>query len=212
LAQNLDELKSDIYLKLKCCSCKEAFEKCTCPEAKEMKAYIDAQLENKVSRMDIFYKLAKKFSLKVIIDKKIKADLEQRLLEEKDNKYSKVIFEPATLNFQRISKKIGKVSKVVKLYNKGNINLVISNLRVSCGCTTVSLKAGKDKSPYFGVAGVNPGWQAIIKPGNFGELEVILDLSHPSMGIGKQIREVFVSSNDTVNPQTDLSVEIEIQE
>jgi hypothetical protein len=211
-AQGLDDSKSDIYSKLKCCSCKESFEGCTCPEAKEMKAYIDVLLESKVSRTDILYSVAKKFSLKIIMDMQIKAKIEQRLLKERGLKYSKIIFKPKVLKFGAKGRKISKVSKIVRLYNKGNINLVISNLRVSCDCVTVSLKSGENKSPYFGVLGVNLGWQSIIKPGNFGELEVVLDLSHQSMGTGKQIREVFVSSNDTTNPQADLRVDINILE
>ena len=211
-AQGLNALKSDIYSKLKCCSCEKSFEKCVCSEAKEMKAYIDALLENKVSGINIFYKVAKKYSAKVIIDESMRLLVEERLIKESKGKYSRVEFEPQFLNFGTKSRKEGRVSSAVKLYNKGNSNLIISNLRVSCGCVSVALKTGKNKSPYFGVAGVNPGWQAIIEPGNFGELEVALDLSHPSMGIGKQIRNIFVSSSDTFNPQTDLKVEIEIKE
>ncbi|MEI6831348.1 MAG: DUF1573 domain-containing protein [Candidatus Omnitrophota bacterium] len=177
-----------------------------------MKAYIDAFLEAGISREDIFYRVAKKYSLKVIVDESMRSLVEKRLIKESGGKYSRIVFESQMLNFGTKSRKEGKVSSVVKLYNKGNSNLIISNLRVSCGCVSVALKTGKNKSPYFGVAGENPGWQAIIEPGNFGELEVALDLSHPSMGIGKQIRNIFVSSSDTVNSQTDLKVEIEIQE
>jgi hypothetical protein len=211
-AQGIDALKSDIYSKLKCCSCKESFVECTCAEAKEMKAYIDALLENKISRMDIFYRVAKKYSTKVIIGESERTLVEERLIKESKGRCSRIIFEPQTLNFGVKSKKEGKVSRAVKLYNKGNSSLIISNLRVSCDCTVVSLKTGKNSSPYFGMSGANSGWQVIIEPGNFGELEVVLDLSHKSMIVGKHTREVFIESNDALNPHADFRVEIEIQE
>lgn len=212
-AQNIDAQKSDIYSKLRDRQCTEmSLDRCDCPAAKEMKAYIDALLETGVARGDIFYKVGKKFSPKVILDEQIKVEVEQRLIKEIGGKRSQIIFEPSSLNFGKVSKKQAKISKIFKLYNKGNIDLVITNIRVSCGCVTVSFKAGKDKSPYFGVAGANPGWQAAIKPGKYGELEVVLDLNHSSMGMGKQIRNVFVSNNDPLNPEAALKVEIEVIE
>ncbi len=212
-AQNIDTQKSDIYSKLRDRQCTEmSLDKCDCPAAKEMKAYIDALLETGVTKEDIFYKVAKRFSPKVILDEQIKAEVEQRLIKETGGKRSQIIFEPSSLNFGKVSKKQAKISRIFKLYNKGNANLVITNIRVSCGCVTSSLKAGKNKSPYFGVAGANPGWQAVIGPGKYGELEVVLDLNHSSMGMGKQIRNVFVSNNDPLNPEATLKVEIEVIE
>jgi len=189
-----------------------SLDKCDCPAAKEMKAYIDALLEVGVAKEDIFYKVAKKFSPQVILDERIKAEAEQRLIKEIGDKRSQIISEPAALNFGKVSKKQAKVNKAFKLYNKGNVDLVITNIRVSCGCVTVSLRVDKNKSPFYGVAGANPGWQAVIEPGKFGELEVALDLNHSSMGMGKQIRNVFVSNNDPLNPEASLKVEIEVIE
>jgi len=187
-----------------------SLDKCDCPAAKEMKAYIDALLETGVAKEAIFYKVAKRFSPKVILDEQIKVEVEQRLIKETGGKRSQIIFEPISLDFGKVSKKQNKVSKIFKLYNKGNTDLVITNIRVSCGCVTASLKIGKNKSPYFGVVGATTGWQAAIKPAKFGELEVALDMNHSSMGIGKQLRDVFVSNNDPLNPEAALKVEIEV--
>ncbi len=212
-AQNTLGIKSEIYSKLRDRRCTEmSLDKCDCPDAKEMKGYIDALLELGVTKDDIFYKVAKKFSPKVILDEQIKAEIEQKLIKETGGKRAQIIFEPPSLKYGKVSKKQAKISKIFKLHNKGNADLVITNIRVSCGCVSASLKVGKNKSPYFGVAGANPGWQAVIGPGKYGELEVVLDLNHSSMGIGKQIRDVFVSNNDPLNPEASLKVEIEVIE
>ena len=212
-AQNVDAQKSDIYSKLRDYRCTEmSLDKCDCPAAKEMRAYIDALLEVGVAKEEIFYKVAKKFSPQVILDGQIKTEVEQRLIKDTGGKRAQIIFDPVSLDFGKVSKKQSKVSKIFKLYNKGNSDLVITNIRVSCGCVTVSLKTGKNKSLYFGVAGAGPGWQTVIEPGKSGELDVAMDLNHSSMGMGKQIRNVFVSNNDPLNPEASLKAEIEVIE
>lgn len=204
------DVKTDIYSKLKCCPCKTSFDKCVCGEAKEMKAYIDALLESGVAKDEVFYKLAKKFSLNVIVDREINADVEKKLISEAGEKRPQLVLESSSFNFGKVSKRQGKVTKIFKLYNKGNSRLVITNIRVSCSCVTASLKVGINKSPYFGIAGAGPGWQVVIEPDSSGELEVVADLAHPSMGIGRQIRDIFVASNDPVYPETSIRIEVDV--
>lgn len=204
------DLKSEIYSKLKCCACDVSFDKCVCPEAKEMKAYVEALIESKAGKEEIFYKLAKKYTLNSILDKKIKADLEKRLIKEAGEKRPQIIVEPFYFNFGKVNKKQGKISKIFKVDNRGSSDLVISNIRVSCSCTTVSLKVGKSKSPYFAIAGAPKDWKQIIKPGDSGELEVVFDLAHASMTVGRQTRDVFISSNDPVLPQVVIKVEAQV--
>jgi LEA14-like dessication related protein len=206
------DVKTDIYSKLKCCPCKESFDKCLCKEAKEMKAYIDALLESGIAKEGIFYKIAKKYSLNTIIDKQIKQDIEKRFIKEAGEKRPQIELESTHYDFGKVSKRQGKISKNFKLYNKGSAGLIITNIRVSCSCVTASLKVGRNKSPYFSVAGAGSGWQVKIEPGGLGELEVALDLAHQSMAIGKEARDVFISSNDPVYPQVILRVEAEVRE
>lgn len=85
-AQNTDALRSDIYSGLKCCECQEPFATCVCPEAKEMKVYIDALLENNSNKKEIFYKVAKKFSPDTILDARTKVEVEVRLIDEAGQK------------------------------------------------------------------------------------------------------------------------------
>lgn len=211
-AQGIDAQKLDIYSKLKDPLCVVSLEKSYCPTAMQMRGYIDALLEVGVAKDEIFYKVTKKFTPQVLLDKKLKAGIEQRLIKEAGGKRAQIIPGPVTSNFGKVSKKQSKVNKIFKLYNKGNVDLVLTNVRVSCPCVSASLKIGKNKSSYFGVAGAGSGWQTVIEPGKSGELEVALDLNHASMGMGKQIRNVFVSNNDPLNPEATLTVEIEVME
>lgn len=212
-AKDTDDLKSEIYPKLRDKRCTEmTLDKCDCPDAREMKAYIEALIDTGVSKDEIFYKVAKKFSLNTIVDEKIKQNVEKRLIAEAGEKRPQIVLEPATFNFGKVSKKQGKISKNFKVYNKGNQDLAITNIRVSCNCTTVSLKVGRNKSPEFAIAGSPAGWREIIPPGKSGELAVALDLAHASMTIGKHARDIFIASNDPLYPQITLKVEIEVRE
>ena len=213
-AQAPADLKSDIYAKLKCCNCNMAFGPCGCKEAIEMKAYIDALIDSGVSKDDIFYKVAKKYSLNVILDERVKAEIEKRVLKEAGGKIPRIVLETASFNFGEASKKKGAIRQAFKLYNKGNSSLVITNVRISCDCVTASLKVGDTKSPVFGVMGArDSGWQAVIEPGKSAELEVTLDLAHSSMEAGKkEARDIFIASNDPLNSQTNLRVEVNVKE
>lgn len=211
-AQNTPGIKSEIYSKLKCCACQESFDKCTCPEAKEIKAYVDALLESGTSKEGIFYKVAKKFSLKIIQDEELRQNIEKRLISEAGQKRPQVILEPASFDFGRVNKKQGKISKIFKLSNKGNSPLVIKNIKTSCPCATVSLKVNKKKTPYFGTEGAPKNWQIEINPGGSGELELMIDLSSEHVKSGKLIREASVFSNDPVYPEVEAKVEAEVNE
>ena len=211
-AQNNDALKSEVYSKLKCCACQVSFDKCTCSEAKEMKAYIDALLENGVTREDIFYKVAKKFSLNTIMDPQIKQEAERRLIKEAGEKRPQITMDSASFDFGKKSKKDGKISQIFKFFNKGNSPLVITNIKTSCPCATVSLKVNKKKTPYFGTEGFPKDWQIEIKPGEMGEIELIVDLANQHVKPGKLIREASIFSNDPVYPELKVKVEAEVNE
>lgn len=112
-----------------------------------------------------------------------------------------------SFDFGELRKSQGKVKKTFKVSNAGTDKLVISNIRTSCACVAASIKVGEEKSPFFATAGAASGWQAIIDPGKAGELEVSVDLKHPSVKTGKLIRELSIFSNDPLYPETILMIE-----
>ncbi len=209
---SVEREKAEIYSKLKCCPCKESFAQCTCAEAKEMKAYIDALMDAGISKDDIFYKIAKKYSLKVIIDEKLKSSLEQRLIKEAGDKRPQLLLETAVFDFGTVSQKLGILRKVFKIENKGNSDLIINNLRTSCGCVSVALDVGENKSPYFSNQGSGILSQLAIAPGKSAGLEIVFDLHHASIKPGKVIREILFSSNDPVNKDLAIMLQMTVKE
>jgi len=211
-AQDRGDLKSEIYAKLKCCPCKDSFTQCTCPEAKGMKAYIDALLDSGVSKEDIFYKVAKKFSLNTILDQQIKIEVEKIIIKEAGEKRPQITIEPTSFDLGRVTKKQGKISRIFKLSNKGNSNLSIKHIKTSCPCASVSLAVGKNKSAFFSTEGSPKDWQSQIIPGQSAELELMVDLASPHVKPGKLIRDASLISNDPVYPEVTVRVEAEVKD
>lgn len=207
-AQDKPDLKSEIYSKFRDRSCNMPLGKCNCPDAREMKAYIDALIETGTGKDDIFYKVAKKFSLNLILDKQVKEIIEKRLSDELGRNRPKIIIEPASFDYGSVSKKQAKISSVFKLTNRGKVPLIIKNLKTLCPCTLVSLSVDKSKSPYFKTEGAPADWQMEIKPNNAGHLEVELDLLDPHANLGKMVRDILIVSNDPIYPETTLQVSV----
>ncbi len=205
-AQVLSDQKSEVYSKLRDRRCSTMpIDKCNCPDAKEMKAYIDAFIEAGVNKEEIFYKVAKRFSVGVIMDEKIKADIEKRLVQEIGQKRPQISLEFDSFDLGKISKKQGNIKKNIRLHNKGNTDLIINSIRASCSCTIAALIVGKNKSPNFGSKGVEPGWQMVIGPKKSGELEIVFDLNKFSTTGVIMTRDVFITSNDPIYPEVKVT-------
>ena len=58
-AQDVGALRTEIYSKLRDKRCNMPLSECNCPEAKEMKGYIDALLETGIAKVEIYYKVVK---------------------------------------------------------------------------------------------------------------------------------------------------------
>lgn len=212
-AQDVNVQKSEIYSKLRDRRCTTmTLDKCNCPDAREMKAYIDALIETGLSKEDIFYKVAKKFSLKVIVDQEIKSQLEKRLIKEAGKKRPQIVLEPVFFDFGVVTRKQKSVNKIFKLSNNGNDALVVKSIKTSCPCTLAALKANKEKTPYYGTEGSPADWKAEVKPQDSAELEVMLDLVSPHIKNGKVIRDVTVISNDPLYPEMTVMVEAVVED
>ncbi|MDP2830892.1 MAG: DUF1573 domain-containing protein [Candidatus Omnitrophota bacterium] len=210
-AQTAADLKAEIYPKLRDKRCTTmALDKCNCPDAREMKAYIEALIETGISKDEIFYKVAKKFTLNTILDTQIKQGLEQRLAKEAGAKRPQIVLGAASYNFGKVSKKQGKLTKNIKLFNRGNAELAVKNIKVSCSCVTAALIVKGNRSLYFNTQGAPADWQMVIGPNKSGELEIVLDLGHSSIPLGKVTRDVLITSNDPLNSESILRIEAEV--
>ena len=212
-AQQTPDLKAEIYPKLTDRRCQiMSLDKCNCPDARELKAYIEALIETGANKDDIFYKAAKKFSPVVILDKEMKEAMEKRLEAEIGKDRPQISFDTISFDFGPVSRKQGSVKKNILVSNKGNQDLIIKDIKAGCSCTTAALKVDKNISPYFGNAGAGPGWQMVIEPGKSADLEIVFDAANPSVKPGNLKRDISIVSNDPIFPQGIVKFQVELTE
>ncbi len=211
IAEQTMDPKSEIFPKLRDRRCTTmSLDKCDCPDAREIKSYIEALIETGVKKDEIFYKVAKKFSPVVILDSQQKAEIEKKLTAELGGNRPQISLETNSFNFGKVTKEQGAVRKIIKLRNNGNQDLVITDIKPSCSCTTVVLQVDKNKSSYFGQAGAGKGWQMVIGPNKEGELEIVFDAFNPPLNAGIAKRNITITSNDPLYGQIVVQFEADV--
>lgn len=133
-----------------------------------------------------------------------------KLLQESGKNRPQIALESTSLDLGRMSKKRGTIRRTIKIINKGNTDLIISNIRASCSCTAAVLTVGKVKSPSFTSKGAEAGWQMVIGPNKKGSLEIRLDLTQFTVSRAKISRDVYITSNDPLNTITKVSMKGEL--
>jgi hypothetical protein len=118
-----------------------------------------------------------------------KADVQPKV-EEANNTESKLTLTKNYFDFGNV--KEGKIVEVtIAFKNSGKKDLVIKDVRTSCGCTAALLSSKK------------------LKPGEQGDLRIELDTSNRS---GKLTRTVTLYSNDPVDPSQTITIFANITE
>ena len=84
----------------------------------------------------------------------------------------------------------------------------MDSLSTSCGCTMVSVVNNGQEGPVFGTGTPPKGWSTTIRPGETAELRVYYDPSFHQDARGPMMREVYVSSNDPVDPVVKAAIEL----
>jgi len=106
-----------------------------------------------------------------------------------DTKAPKIFIKEQTWDFGTI-KQHSKVTHIFTVQNKGNADLIIERTRTTCGCTAAITSEKR------------------IAPGHTGEIKVTFSSGRR---IGKQVKYVYVQSNDPDEPTLKLTVKGEVE-
>jgi hypothetical protein len=110
---------------------------------------------------------------------------------------------PQTRDLGTIDYRDGIVTLSFTVENRGQGDLVITEMETSCGCTKASLIVNGREGPQFGMRGHGEwprGWSARLKPGERAELKVTYDPLAHGIYVGPFDRLVFIYSNDPREP------------
>jgi hypothetical protein len=120
---------------------------------------------------------------------------------------------PQKYDFGKVSQKKGVVTTFFEIKNKGSKDLIIDRLETSCGCTSASIVWQGKEGPKFNMPGhgINEkikDWKVIIPPGETAQLKVYYDPNFHKDFQGFAIREIYVYSNDPIDFQKKVQIEL----
>lgn len=202
----------EIYPLFECPCCGKSINECTCPMAKERMAYVDGLVENKASEKEVILAFVKKYGLNSFVDENKAKEMREELVKTASSDRPIISLSPDTYDFGDVSQKEGKIFTHFDLKNEGESDLVIDRLDTSCGCTFASIVFRGEEGPLFAMAGhgyENPtDWKVSIPPGEQAQLKVVYDPDVHRDFRGPATREIYVYSNDPIDFEKTVKIEL----
>jgi len=205
----------ELYPLFACPCCGQPLDKknICCEQAQERINYIDSLVASKTPKEEIILAYVKKYGLNSFIDKAKAEEFKDELAKQAPQERSIITLSPVSFDFGKVSQKKGVVTTSFELKNEGKSDLVIERLDTSCGCTSASIVYKDIEGPRFAMAGhgtKNPtDWSLTIPAGEKAQLRVYYDPVVHKEFRGPATREISVFSNDPVDFEKKVLVELE---
>lgn len=206
---------AEIYPEFVCGCCGASLDpnNICCGMAGEMIDFIDAQVSAGLSKDEVIVKAAKEFGMDSFARQELRGEMMQKLIAAAPADAPKLVFEKTGVDLGDVRQSKGIASAIFNFKNEGKSNLVINKLESSCGCTSASVIYKGIEGPVFTMPGhggaENPtDWQVMIAPGETAELKVYYDPNVHKDLRGPVTRAVSVFSNDAVNFETEVKIEL----
>lgn len=209
-----EALAEEIYPLFACPCCGQPLDKknICCEQAQERINYIDSLAASKTPREKIILAYVKKYGLASFVDKGKANELKEELAKVAPSDRPIITLAPQTYDFGDVSLKKGKISALFDLKNEGKSGLVISKLDTSCGCTSASIIYQGKEGPLFAMAGhgtQNPtDWSLTVPAGGEAQLKVYYDPDVHKDFRGPATREISVFSNDPIDFEKKVLIEL----
>lgn len=208
-------LAQEIYPLFYCPCCGQPLDKdnICCGMAGQRIDYIDYLVQQTLSEDEIILSYVKKYGANSFMDKDKQKEFLQELVKQAPADRPIISLAPVTYDFGDVSQKRGIATTFFELKNEGNEDLIIDRLETSCGCTSVSIIYQGNEGPKFGMPGhgINEkvrNWQVVIPSGKTAQVKVYYDPYTHQDFRGFAIREIYVYSNDPIDWQKKVIIEL----
>ncbi len=191
-----------------CPCCGQPIGECDCGMAKERKGFVTGLVSAGKNRLEIYLAYADEYGLDTFASDEVRDAVREYKLAHAPAERPQIVLEPQKVDLGDVSVKGGKVETSISIKNSGQKDLVVKGLSTSCGCTTVSVVNNGQEGPVFGAGTSAEGWSTTIPPGGTAELKVYYDPTFHEGARGRMMREIYVSSNDPVDPVVKASIEL----
>lgn len=203
----------EIYPLFECPCCGKPIDTECCGLALERQAYVDGLTQGQLSKDEIIMAYVKKYGLDSFIDEEKQQEYREMLIEEAPADRPVISLVPSSFDFGDVSQKEGVVTVLFSIENKGENDLTINKLETSCGCTSASIIFQGKEGPMFNMPGhdINEqieGWQVTIASGEKAQLKVYYDSDVHEDFRGVAIRTISVFSNDPIDFEKSVKIEL----
>ena len=184
--------------------------------AKERRAFIDGLAQSgSLSKEEIIFTYVKKYGLDSFYSSEKRDEYRRKLAASAPADRPIISLSPASRDLGRVSQKEGVAVSFFNVENKGKSELVITRLETSCGCTSASIIYKGKEGPVFNMPGhginekIDKNWKVSLPPGASAKLKVYYDPNVHKKFRGPAVREVSVFSNDPVDFEKKVRIELE---
>lgn len=204
----------EVYPIFSCPCCSQPLDKnnICCEAAQERISYIDSLTAQKLSEKEIILTYIKRYGMNSFIDNKKQEEVKAWLVEIAPKARPQITLNAESYDWGDISEAKGVAVTFFELKNEGKKDLAINKLDTSCGCTSAAIIYQGNEGPRFAMAGHGiespTNWKVMIPPGESAQLKVYYDPGIHKGFRGPATREISVFSNDPINFEKKVTIEL----
>lgn len=202
----------EVYPLFDCPCCSSSIDECSCPMSKERKTYIDGLTDAKLGEEEVILSYVKRYGLSSFIDENKREEFREKLVREAPAERPIITLTPDSFDFGNVSQAGGTVTTLFEIKNQGQSDLIIDKLETSCGCTSASIIFQGKEGPRFTMSGRTnknaEDWRITISAGKTAQLKVYYDPNFHQDFRGEAIRTISVFSNDPVDFEKSVQIEL----
>lgn len=183
-----------------------------CGMAQERITFINGLTAGKMSKEEVVMAYVKKYGLDSFVDKNQAGEFKKELAANAPANRPIISVSPESIDLGDVSQAKGETNTLFEITNTGETDLTINKLDTSCGCTSAAIVFNSEEGPRFSMAGhgiESPmDWSVTIPSGEKAQLKVYYDPNVHEDFRGDAIREIYVYSNDPINFETRVKIEL----
>jgi len=198
----------EMFSEFICPCCGQLIGDCTCGMAGERRGFVTGLVAAGQNKLEMYLAYADQYGLDFLASEEVKEEIRAYKLAHAPEERAQIVLEPQKVDLGDVSVRDGKVETSITIKNAGQQDLIVDSLSTSCGCTTVSVVNNGQEGPVFGAGTLPKSWSTTIRPGETAELRIYYDPNVHKDARGPMMREVYISSNDPIDPVVKASIEL----
>jgi hypothetical protein len=198
----------EMFSEFICPCCGKPIGECSCGMAGERRGFVTGLVSAGLSELEIYLAYADQYGLDTFASEKVQEEVREYKLAHAPEERPQIVLEPQKVDLGDVSPKESNVETSITIKNTGQKNLIVDSLSTSCGCTTVSVVNNGQEGPVFGTGTPPEHWSTTIGAGETAELRIYYDPNFHKDARGPMMREIYISSNDPVDPVVKASIEL----